>query len=89
MSGGRRYFCNRKDEIVYGLIPGVKCVAPLCLGNVLSQSMKYRRGPPPPVAPLVIDIMSLDLSSSSILYAKEKSKAFVNGKTEGRGRYLI
>ena len=27
--GGRRFICNRKDEIIHGLSPGVKCVAPL------------------------------------------------------------
>ena len=26
---GRRYFCNRKIEIIHGLSPSVKCVAPL------------------------------------------------------------
>ena len=27
--GWHSYFCNRKDEIIYGLSPNVKCVAPL------------------------------------------------------------
>ena len=26
---GRRYICNRKDEIMHGLSQSVKCVAPL------------------------------------------------------------
>ena len=26
---GRRYIYNRKDEIIHGLSPSVKCVAPL------------------------------------------------------------
>ena len=29
MSGGRRYIYNRKDEIIHGHSPSVKCVAPL------------------------------------------------------------
>ena len=27
--GGRRYINKRKDEIIHGLSPSVKCVAPL------------------------------------------------------------
>ena len=27
--GGCRDICNRKDEIIHGLSPGVTCVAPL------------------------------------------------------------
>ena len=40
---GRRYIYNRKDEIIHGLCPSVKCVAP-----VFSQSLKCRRGRPSP-----------------------------------------
>ena len=29
--GGRRYICSRKDEIIHGLSPSVKCVAPLSI----------------------------------------------------------
>ena len=28
---GRRNICNRKDDIIYGLSPSVKCVAPLLI----------------------------------------------------------
>ena len=29
LRGGRRYIYNRKDEIIHGLSPSVKCVSPL------------------------------------------------------------
>ena len=50
--GADIFIINRKVEIIHGLSPGVKCVAPL----FRDQSMKFRRGrappAPPPVAPL-------------------------------------
>ena len=37
LGGGRRYIYNMKDEIVHGLSPSVKCVAPLLRDNSLDK----------------------------------------------------
>ena len=37
LRGGTRYICNSKDEIIHGLIPSVKCVAPLIRDMFLAK----------------------------------------------------
>ena len=37
LRGGLRYIYDRKDEIIHGLRPSVKCVAPLFLDMSLAK----------------------------------------------------
>ena len=37
LRGGRRYVCNRKDEIIHGLCHSLKCVAPLFRDMALAR----------------------------------------------------
>ena len=46
----RRYICNGQDEIMHGLRPRVKCVAPLF--RDMSLAKVVNAAPPPPVAPM-------------------------------------
>ena len=61
LRGGHRYICNRKDEIIHGLSPSEKCVAPLYrdmslakLGNAVGG---MRPQAPSPVTPLISGIL--------------------------------
>ena len=45
---GRRYFCNRKDEIIRGLSPSVKCVASLLETSSFPKYEMQEWAPLPP-----------------------------------------
>ena len=50
LRGGHRYICNRKDEIIHGLCPSVKCVAPLFRDMSLAK-YEMQEGAPPQLRP--------------------------------------
>ena len=50
--GAQVYICNRKDEMIHGLSPSVKCVAPLLRDMSLDKVyVKCRRGCAPQAPP--------------------------------------
>ena len=48
---GRRYIYNRKDEIIHGLSPSVKCVAPLFRDMSIAKVSAPLPKRPPPLRP--------------------------------------
>ena len=50
LRGGRRYIYSRKDEIIYGLCPSVKCVASL-FGDMYLARYEMQEGARAPSAP--------------------------------------
>ena len=53
LRGGRRYIYDRKDEIIHGLSPSVKCIAPLFRDMFLAKVWNAG-GPPPCCAPGIV-----------------------------------
>ena len=66
LRGGRRYICNRKDGIIHGLSPSVKCVAPLLRDMSLAKVGNAGGGTPPPsCAPGSTKLTLIDFFSDS------------------------
>ena len=73
--GGCRYICNRNDEIIHGLSPSVKCVAPLYRDMSLPKVWNSGGGarplvPPPSCArsPSLVNLISFFNTLGTVLW---------------------
>ena len=88
LRGGRRYNYNRKDEIIHGLSPSVKCVSPL-FRDISLIKCKCRKGAPPPVAPLLTQPGWKELGASETEQFELKIRDKFDSLLSGYWRYFL